>query len=98
MWCHHGWMPPAHPSTAPLRQRRATCLLEAGAAVLAVADVVAIQPAPTVVGDAIRRGPLDDLLEYAGQVLAVVRPAHTGDVQLAGAIRVALGIDREPVR
>ena len=70
---------------------------ELARAVVAVADAVALQPAPTVVGEAFGMAALDDLAQNAGDVLVVVGAVDAGDVLVVGAVGLAVGLAGEPV-
>ena len=89
----------------PGRSSRACCgsgcaglVAELALAVGAVADAVAPQAGPTVVGEALGVAALDDLGQHAGDVLVVVGAVDAGDVLVRGAIGLAGGVAREPVR
>ena len=71
--------------------------LELALAVIAVADTVAAHSRPTVIGDALGMGALDDLAQDVGQILVVVRAVDARDVLVGGAVGLAVGHAREPV-
>ncbi len=77
--------------------RLAGPLAELLRAVLAVADALAPQPAPAIVGDSLGVRALDDLAENAGDVLFVVGTVDTGDVEIARSVRLARGVRGKPV-
>jgi hypothetical protein len=79
------------------RKRAALLVPKLARAVLAMANAVAPQAAPTVIGESFRVRTLDDLRKHARDVFVVIRAVHTGDVLVFGAIRLALRIPREPV-
>src|SRR6185437_5869004 len=66
------------------------------AAVVAVADRLAAQPAPAVVGEPFRMIERRDLLQDRGQMLGVIRTVDAGDVKIGGPIGLTIGIDGEP--
>lgn len=81
-----------------LRQRFSGLRLKPACAVRAVADALATQPGPAVVGEAIGMSALDDLAQDVWQIFVVICAVDAGDVLVRGAIRTSLEISREPVR
>ena len=65
--------------------------------IFAVADAVAIQAAPAVVGEALGVAALDDLGENGGEVFVVVRAVDAGDVFIGGTVRIAGAVASEPI-
>ena len=72
--------------------------VELAGAVLTIADLVAPQPAPTVVGKAFDVIAFGDLTQDAGQIFVVIRAVDAGHIAVAGAIGIAVLITGKPVR
>src|SRR5471030_1689047 len=71
---------------------------ELARAVVAAANAVARQAAPTVVGETFRVAAFDDFGEDAGDVLVVVGAVDAGNELVGGVVRIARRIAREPIR
>src|SRR5262249_5652406 len=79
-----------------LRQRSGGRVAEFAGAVVAIADAVALQTAPTIVGEAFGVRSFDDLAQNPREVLVVIRAVDAGDVLVLGAVGRAGGHAREP--
>jgi len=71
--------------------------LEAAGAVLTVADRVTVGGGPGVVGEAFGMVAVDDFAHDVGKELVVVGAVDAGDVELAGHVRLAIGVDGDVV-
>ncbi len=78
-------------------QRRAGSGPERACAVVAVADALASEPRPAVIGEAIGTGALDDLAQDVRKIFVVVGAVDAGDVLVGGAVRLSRSVAREPV-
>ncbi len=79
------------------RQGGVGVVAERAAAVRAVADAVALEATPGVVGESVGLVALDDLPQDARQVLVVVGAVDAGDEEIARAVGCAVLVDGEPV-
>ncbi len=70
---------------------------EFGFAIFAVADVVAFEAVPDVVGETVGVGAFDDFAHDVGEVVVVVGAVDAGEVELTAAVGLAGGVDGEPV-
>src|ERR1039458_1604998 len=80
------------------RDRLAGLLVKLALTIIAVADVVALQAVPIVVRDSIRVRALDDFAEHGRNVFVVIRTVDARDVEAGVPIRLAAGVQGEPIR
>ena len=91
----HGSPDRPSPSAAALPARARA---ELPGAVRAVADLVPAEPAPGVVREPHRLVPGGDFPKDRHQVLGVIRTVDAGLIEIPVPVRLAVGVDREPVR
>ena len=78
-------------------ERATAFIAELPLAIFAIADAVAIKPAPTVVGESFGVAALDDLGEYRRKVFVVIGAIDAGDELFGGPVRFAAAVAGEPI-